>query len=890
MFRRTALGVAALAGATLLLETSLTRLLAVAQFYHFAFLVVSLALLGFGASGSLLGLVPALGRTSLPRLLAWCGVAFAFSTLVAYAVVNLLPFDSYSIAWDRRQIALFVLYYLALTLPFLAAGVGIGAALAGSRGESHRVYAANLLGSAAGVLLAPVMLALAGVPGAVLASGLIALLPALVENQKYWNRGFSWVLARRSQPADPKAGYRTASSPELRTVVFNAGRYAFLLFSITVLVGLVLLSVLNLSGRGVVGLTLSPYKGLVYAQRYPGARALFGQWNAISRVDVLADAGTRLLPGLSYTYAGPAPRQLGLSVDGDSMMPAPLEGPAAFQAASFLPEAVVFQLRPAAHVLILEPGGGLAVIQALAGGAGQVVAVTGNPLVRRAVARATAVADPYALPGVTVVTEPARARLARDPASYDIAFLPLTDSYRPVASGAYSLAETYNLTVEGLSAALARLAPGGILVVTRWLQTPPSEDLRLIAALVEASARRGVSAPADTLVAYRGIQTITALVNPGGWTADELAAARGFTAARRYDLVWAPDIRPDEVNRFNRMPAASHYEAVTGLLAAGDRAAFYRGWPYAVEPPTDDRPFFFHFFRWSQTPQVLATLGRTWQPFGGSGYLVLFALLALVLVLSGALIVLPLALRGGSARRPTEKSSNRSRGFSRFPAVRVRPADPKGGYRAASITEYAVLPPRERLRVFSYFGLLGVAFLFVEIPLIQRWLLVMGHATYAFTLVVLVVLLGSSLGSTWARAAWLPRRGALAALAGLALLTAVAGRPLADAALGWPTAARVAAAAVSLAPLAVLMGLPFPLGLAWLEACAPGWTPWAWAVNGCASVVASVLAAILALSLGFTAVICLGAGAYAAAMMLLPGNVQCSPVSGTNITSPRLLA
>lgn len=180
MRRRTLSSVAALSAATLLLESTLTRLLAVAQFYHFAFLVVSLALLGFGASGTLLSLSQRLRRTPLEHLLAWAGLAFAASVALAYAAVNGLPFDSYSIAWDRRQILYFVLYYLALTLPFLCGGLAISMALAVSSGYSHLVYAANLLGSAAGVLLAPLVLGLAGVPGAVLVSALSGLLASLL--------------------------------------------------------------------------------------------------------------------------------------------------------------------------------------------------------------------------------------------------------------------------------------------------------------------------------------------------------------------------------------------------------------------------------------------------------------------------------------------------------------------------------------------------------------------------------------------------------------------------------------------------------------------------------------------------------------------------------------
>jgi hypothetical protein len=152
----------------------------VAQFYHFAFLVVSLALLGFGASGTILVLTPRLGTVPINRLLGeWDWLRRQCSD--GLRGCELPSFDSYSIAWDRRQILFLLLYYLALALPFLCAGIGIGAGLAVTRGRSHLVYAANLLGSAAGVLVAPLVLWLAGVPGAVVTSALIGLSPAVLD-------------------------------------------------------------------------------------------------------------------------------------------------------------------------------------------------------------------------------------------------------------------------------------------------------------------------------------------------------------------------------------------------------------------------------------------------------------------------------------------------------------------------------------------------------------------------------------------------------------------------------------------------------------------------------------------------------------------------------------
>jgi hypothetical protein len=794
--RRGMLGVAALAAASLLLESTLTRLLAVAQFYHFAFLVVSLALLGFGASGTVLALTPRLQFMPLDRLLTGAGIGFAVSVAAAYAAVNFLPFDSYSLAWERRQILFFLLYYLALALPFLCAGIGIGAALAGARGRSHLVYAANLLGSAAGVLVAPAVMWLSGVPGAVLISALIGTAPA--------------VLDRRS--------------PRMR---LPAG-----LLLLVGLAGFCALSVFNLGDRAPLGMKISPYKGLSQALRYPGARSLFGRWDSISRIDVIADAGTRNMPGLSYMFPGAPPAQHGLSLDAESLQPLSLVAPEGFYSASYMPEAAAFQLRSGGTALVLEPGGGLGILQALASGARTVVAVEGDPLLRRAVAMTNPL-DPYALPGVRAVLQSGRRYLRRSSETFDVIAIPLTDAYRPVASGAYSLAETYGLTAEAFEDALDRLAPGGLLVATRWLQIPPSEDLRLVATAAEALARRGIERPGEALVAYRGIQTLTVLAKPDGWQPDELERVREFARSRRYDMVWAPGIQPEETNIFNRTPTSMHYEAVRDLLRTfpEGRDRFYAGYPFAISPPTDDHPFFFHFFRWGQTPRVLATLGRTWQPFGGSGYLVLFALLALVLVLSAVLIILPLAFRRQAVAGPH--------------------------------------PAGLRLRVVAYFGLLGLAFLFVELPIIQRWILLFGQPIYAFTAAVLTILLFSGLGSASVRSPRVHARAIFLLLVVLALAVACAGTTVNRAILGWPDLWRTLVAVASLAPLAFLMGMPFPLGLAWLERASPALVPWAWAVNGCASVVASVLAAILALSAGFTAVLLVGAAAYAAAGAVL---------------------
>ncbi len=815
---KTLLCIFILSAATLLLESTLTRFLAIAQFYHFAFLVISLALLGFGASGSILYLLPWTSYRPFIRcdsiesrysgLIILSSLGFSISVVFSYIVINYLPFDSYSIAWDRKQLIFFFLYYLSLTLPFLFAGIGIGGSIVLAEKSSHQVYAANLLGSGVGALIAPIVLTTAGVPGAYLISGLLGLMC-----------GFPFLDGIRKSNV---TFYRMFVGME--TCILISGCFIF-----------IFLYTLNAKGQGLLGMNISPYKSLAYAIRLPNSRILYGQWNAYSRVDVVSGEGIHYLPGLSYTYPGEMPNQYGLSIDADSLQPITLVHPKDFEAASYLPEFFAYSLRPKAKALVIEPGGGLGILQSLASGAEKVTVVVSNPLVITAVNSTAYEYNLYTHTKVRLIEDSQRTYARRTKETFDVIFIPLTDAYRPITSGAYSLSESYNLTVEAFVDLLSRLRPNGIFVITRWIQTPPSECIKLFATIVEALGRLEVQDIQDKVIAYRGIQTMTFLVQIDGWGEDELRALRKFTEERRYDLVWSPDVKESETNRFNRLPNSYYFEIVKGLVTSSDRKSFYAKYPYAIAPPTDDKPFFFHFFTWQQTPELLATFGKVWQPFGGSGYFILLALLLLVLIFSVLLIIIPLVI------------SKRSR-----IDLRGREGKLKG------------------LRAFAYFGLIGLAFLFVEIPLIQRWILVFGQATYAFTVVVVSLLVGSGFGSMVARKKWVHKKVFLITLVMMVILVSLHIFRIAIILINLSLIIRLIISFILLFILGFFMGLPFPIGLAWIEAENSKWIPWLWGTNGCASVISSVLAAIIALSYGFNTVLMLGAISYFGALIMLP--------------------
>ncbi len=786
------LAVLLLSAATLVFEIALTRVFSVAQWYHFAFMTVSLALLGLGASGTLLAVFPRLLRRDLVALVTVLCLLFSVTVVAGYLTCNLIPFDSYQIALDERQMVYFAVYYLSLAVPFFFGGLVLAVVLAATPEQAGRVYFANLLGSGLGCPTALAMLSLGGGEKTVVMATLLGAVAALC------------LCHRRS-----RLGLALAS-----TVI-------------------VVLAACALHLPQAFEIRMSPYKSLSNSLRYPGADIAFRGWNAFSLVDVVESAGIRSAPGLSYMYPGSPPPQKGVFTDGDNLSPLTAASPGTdLSFLDFLIGALPYELVSHPRVLILEPGAGLDVMIAAHGGASQIVAVNSNPLVTSVVRDRYGeyAGGLYSQEKVRVVAENGRSYLRRNGQEFDVIQVSLADSYRPVGSGAYSLSESYLYTTEAFAEYLDHLAEDGMLVVNRWLQMPPSEEVRVLSLALTALERAGVQDPAEHIVALRSLYTMLLLVKRQEFTSEQLEVVREFSRAKRFDLVYYAGIRRQEVNRYGILDEPLYYEAYAALLGAESRTEFYARYPFDVRPPTDDRPFFFHFFRWAQTPAILQALGKTWQPWGGSGYLVLLALLILVLLASLVLVLLPLVLLRG-------------RGQTRH-----------GG------------------RIFLYFLLLGIGYLFVEIPLLQRFILFLSHPVYALASVLFGLLTFSGLGSLVS-----PRLPLRRVMVGLILL--LAGYPLLLPALfhgllGFPLAVRVAASVIMLAPLGFLMGVPFPAGIRLVGRIAPGLVPWAWAINGCASVLSSILAVMIAISQGFSRVLLAGGLAYALALLVVYGLVQ----------------
>ncbi len=786
--------VALVSAGALALEVLLIRLLSIIQWHHFATMVISLALLGYGASGTFL----TVARRPLSR--HWSGafvanvLCFGIAAFACFAAVQRVSFNAEELLWDPRQPLRLACNYLLLALPFFFAANAVGMTLQRYGERIGRVYAADLLGAGVGSVAAVAALFVLFPMSALGATAVLGAVAAALA---------AWEMRQRQRGAVTALALAVAAT-------------------------------LVLAGASVRP-AVSPYKSLSQSLRITGAQIVRERSSPLGWLAVVENPRLPLrhAPGLSLGADAEPPSQVAVFTDGDAMTAITRDDgdPTALGHLGAVTSALPYALRPLERVLVLGAGGGAEVLQALALGAAAVDAVELNPqlvdLVRGDYREFSG--GLYDRAQVRVQVGDARGFVGAGGEAYDLVQIVLVDSFAAAAAAVSSLSENYLYTVEAVRAYLGRLRPQGYLAITRWLKLPPRDALKLFATAVDALRASGVNDPGAHLALIRGWQTSTLLVKKTPFDAEEIARIGDFTQRYLFDSAYFPGIEPEQANRFNRFDRPYLFTGTQALLGPG-RSEFMRAYKFDLSPASDDRPFFSHFFRWRVLPEILALRGRGGLPLLEWGYLVLTATLVQALLASFVLILLPLVWL--TRREP--------------PATRAA----------------------GRARTLGYFVAIGLAFLFVEIAYIQKLILVFHHPVYAVAVGLSAFLLFAGLGSACSR--WLRQRvGAPAALAlavagivGIGALHLLLLEPMTAALAEVAPAAKLALVVAALAPLAFCMGLPFPLGLTALTEAAPSLVPWAWGVNGCASVVSAVLANLLAVHLGFRAVIVAGLALY----------------------------
>ncbi len=783
--------------ATLLLELSLTRVLSVALWYHFGFLIISTALLGFGASGVTLALWRWMREDApLGRTLSVLAMLFGGLTIVCFWLMQRIPFDPFNVLIDRRQLLFMPLYYLVIATPFFCSGLALALLFTRGTTQINRLYAFDLVGAGVGCAALAVVMPKFGGSGSVVIAATLGTLAAAV---------FAFRQTRAL------TGVSVVLSVGLFVLAFAAER--FLPINVTTL--------------------KNPLP-------YP---PIFTAWNTFSRIDLFerpANPEKGLPAMLRFVYdAGTA------ATGSQDLRPNVREYLKHHPDDNEYPSGIAYLGKQKPSVLVIGSGGGAEVLDALHYGARSVTAVEINPIINDVVSRQMADfwGGLFNQPEVKLMTEEGRSFVRCSHETYDAIISVHTISNAAVASGALSLSENYVLTREAFEDYFERLAPDGVIYFTR----PESHIGRLFATARESLERRGVTNPAAHFYAYRLPPSAREKEffgqNRPAFEAGFLVKKSPFTIdeQRKMEALLGVGQPPREEN----LPAPETLYSLTEprvgsvlhtILTTPDLPAFYRTQVRQYEPATDDRPFFNHHTRWSsinwQTFRELFTHKKLGLLMLGDlpvAEISLLVLLAQTILLAAGLIFLPLAK------------------FSRE------------GLRVPN-----------RWRLLLYFAALGFGFITIEMALLSHFTLFLGQPVYTYAVILASLLVFTGIGSYLTGNAVAHPQRALQKIVPLVLLavflTALITPWLFSAALGLALWMRVLLAVIVLAPLGILLGMPFPLGLRLVSEEAAALVPWAWGVNGFFTVIGTVSTLMIGMTFGFKVALLVGALCYLIAL------------------------
>jgi hypothetical protein len=784
-------GIFLLCCGTLLLELSLTRVMSVTLWYHFGFLVISTALLGFGASGVTLALWRRL-REAMPldRSLSVLALLFGVTTVASFWLQQHIRFDPFSLLSDLSQLWRMPLFLLTVMVPFFFAGLALGLLFTRGSASVNCLYAFDLLGAGLGCGAIALVLPVFGGAGAVVFAALVGLLASLV---------FGWNEARR--------------------VALGAGALAIAF--------LMLASVAETA----LPLTITANKRTV------AVKPTYSAWNTFSRIDLfdLPKSKDDARPQVLFRFdAGTASTEIANLAPDFRTVAATMTKPMDFDSQ------VAYLGRTKPNVLIIGSGAGAEVLDAVHYGASSVTAVELNPIIDDVIKHRfkDRWGGLFDQPQVRLVTAEGRSFVRRSHDTYDAIISEHTISNSAIASGALALTENYVLTREAFEDYYDHLSPDGIIFFTR----PQNQIPRLFATGREVLQAHGVTDLAAHFYAFGG--------RPGGNA--EKSRFNRFVAGF---LIKKTPFTPEEVRAISAFlgvdtpkgEVAALYAPLdpqTGtiyqrLLNATDVTRVYADSPDMIAPATDNQPFFNQHTRWSSIGWHTISdlfhqgkMGRMALEDRPVAEVTLIVLLAQTTLIAAILIVLPLL---------------------RFKREDLRALD--------------------RGRILVYFAGLGLGFIFIEVVFLQHFTLFLGQPIYTFAVVLAGLLMFTGFGAYLSeRLGGTPRarlRFIIPVLLVLLAVTAWLTPVMFHAALGLPLFARVALSLAVIAPLGIMLGMPFPTGLRVVAVEAPGLVPWAWGINGFFTVIGTVLALMFAMMFGFFIVLVVAGVCYLLAWLAL---------------------
>lgn len=767
-------GLFILSGATLALEIAMVRILSVTTWYYLAFFAISTAMLGLTCGAVYVYLFPPSPEPDrIRRTLARCSVGFGATVPITLILLCLIP-----LPLTRSVMTLFaaVLTGLVAAAPFFFTGVATTIALTRTAVPVSRLYAVDLVGAAAGCVAGLLILETIDTPSVVLICGSVGFLAAA-----------AFLPAGRS-PA--RVRYLAAFLVLATVGIANTAS----VFAIRPLV----------------------VKGGIDRPEH----ILLERWNSYSRVVVFPpEVGPPQLWGPSPVLPPSELEQFNMKIDGAAgTMLRRFSTPADIEHLKYDVSNVAYYLRPSGSVCIIGVGAGRDVQSAIAFNRAPILGIELNPVfIDLLTGRFRDVAGIAGRPEVTLVVDEARTYLARSDTSCDLLQMSMIDTWAATGAGAFSLSENGLYTIEAWRLFFSRLSDNGLFTVARFFNPRDlSETGRVMSLATAVLLESGIESPADHLALVTSGPVSSLVMSRRPFDDADLAALDSAANRLQYAVAFSP-----------RRDGHPLLASIAHATSADDLARIVSDQPLNLTPPTDSNPYFFNMLRLRHLGQFLdADPGVVRGNLVATGTLVV--LIAALGTLTGALILVPLWLKGASTPGG-------------------RPLLGAG---------------------MAYFIAVGAGFMFVELAMIQRLSVFLGHPVYALGILLATIIFSAGVGALLSErlpispGSRVPIISVVAAslAVGFGLLVDGVAARMDEAGL----AARIAVTIAMVVPPGIVMGLFVPVGLRLTREIHRGETPWYWALNGVVSVLCSALAVLVAITSGVFANFVIGAVAYLA--------------------------
>lgn len=595
--------VSLLSAAIVAFQLSLIQILSITQWYHFAYMVISVALLGFGAAGTVLSLTKKFfierAETILPGLMTLSGLAMALSVSIAQA--EAIRFDSYLLFADYSQLWKIISTYLLFLIPFFLGALAIGIIFIKYIHKIGVLYFANMLGSGLGGLAAVFLM---------------------------------WIFFPEKLPSVIAAIAFTAGV----IIVPKEQRNVFT-FIVTVTVAVLVFMYMTPAK-----LQLSEYKSLTKTFNLPNSKIILKESSPYGLINIVSTPYLRYAPGLSIKYPGMVSAENAAFNNGEWVGPLISNKSDSLDYLFFMTENLGYITGDRQSVLVLGAGTGRQVRTAILNNAERITSVEQNKALTNLLEGKLASKVDFILNNKSVHPQNISPRtfLLSTPQKFDLIALPMIDAFGG-SSGMYALQEQYLLTVESFNEMLAALNRNGVVNVSTYIDYPYRNPLKILATFAEAFKRREIENPQEYIAAIKNWNTVTFLVKKDPLTVSEIDSIRSFCYRMNFDVVLLPGITNEEREKFNKLQDTSVYSMFDRILQSKEkRSKLYTEYSFNIKPAMDNQPYFSQFLLWKTIPLLADLFGNQSVPFFEVGYLLMYFTFIQITILAVILIIVPL--------------------------------------------------------------------------------------------------------------------------------------------------------------------------------------------------------------------------------------------------------